>query len=157
MPGSISYKAKTIYRYNAGLHFNGNKNTSPCNDNVTMAMICSDEFRSSSQTRISDYSENLPLSLSLGVAWESRFWSVSTDIEYRGSTNYQVSGLNLSESVASDGFLDVDLASSSYQAKKKSVLRLGLGGKLKFAEDEIRRFFLFLGWYQDPSCRVFDK
>ena len=79
MPGSISYKAKTIYRYNAGLHFNGNKNTSPCNDNVTMAMICSDEFRSSSQTRISDYSEKLPLSLSLGVAWESRFWSVSTD------------------------------------------------------------------------------
>ena len=157
MPGSISYKAKTIYRYNAGLHFNGNKNTSPCNDNVTMAMICSDEFRSSSQTRISDYSENLPLSLSLGVAWESRFWSVSTDIEYRGSTNYKVSGLNLSESVASDGFLDVDLASSSYQANKKSVLRLGLGGKLKFAEDEIRRFFLFLGWYQDPSSRVFDK
>ena len=43
------------------------------------------------------------------------------------------------------------------QKKKKSVLRLGLGGKLKFAEDEIRRFFLFLGWYQDPSSRVFDK
>jgi hypothetical protein len=155
---SLSYKAKSVYRYRAGLHLlSATAGHCTISGTGTIPDACADEFRTASQSLESSYSEKLPNQLGFGLALFEDNWKVSADILYSGAVEYAVPALNITEVSAADGFLNVGLNESEYISRKKSVLRWSLGGRTQLNEWSDYTFSMLIGTYSDPGSREFDE